>query len=252
MEKDYNKYVAQVKGMNELFAESVKKKANELNQKMTDWRYSERGREELKQKAYSELNAVCDNMNGLIREAVKHYCSDFTIALPDDGKDHATDIQNALRIIDMLGYNLDVKNLENILLPLRGSYRNMKTVLDVMRVKNEAASINTYSPEVMAMVDEYTGINTHVSDFLDIMANIEQIIESPAGYRFEASQYSNMTLIDITDVIPYSFLSCPDWMQEAGKMYAELENTFSALFGNHVPTDREMIESTLGSPLGRQ
>lgn len=252
MEKNYEKYVTQVKGLNTLFSESVKRVADELNAKLTDWRLSEKGREEQKQKKTDELNAICENMNNVFREAVKRFLTDYAIGLPDDGEDHSKDIENALRVIEMLGFDLDVKNFDNIITPLRGNYRAMKTVLDVMRVKNESGlTMQHYNNAVMNKLDEYTGVNARVTDFLEIMDRIADIVDSPIGYRFENNRISNVTVIQIVDIIPYSFLSCPDWMTEAGEMYAQLEDEFIILFRKHTPTGREMIESSLPGRMGR-
>ncbi len=255
MEKNFEKYAVQVKGLNTLFSESVKRVADELNEKLTDWRLSERGREEQRQKKVDELNAICENMTNVFREAVKHFLTDYAIGLPDDGEDHSKDIENALRVVEMLGFDLDVKNFDNIITPLRGNYRAMKTVLDVMRVKNESGlsgiAMQHYSNDVMNKLDEYTGINTRVTDFLEIMDNIADIVDSPIGYRYEYNRFSNTTVIEIVDIIPYSFLSCADWMIEAGEMYAQLEEGFAALFRKHTPTDREMLESSLPGRMGR-
>lgn len=256
MEKAYEKYVTQVKGLNTLFAESVKRVADELNEKLTDWRLSERGREEQRKKKVDELNAICENMNNVLREAVKHFLTEYAIGLPDDGEDHSKDIENALRVIEMLGFDLDVKNFDNIITPLQGNYRAMKTVLDVMRVKNESGlsglAMQHYNNAVMNKLDEYTGVNSRVTDFLEIMDNIADVVDSPVGYRYENTRISNATVIQIVDIIPYSFLSCPDWMTEAGEMYAQLEDEFTALFRKHTPTNREMIESSLPGRMGRQ
>lgn len=255
MEKNYEKYVAQVKALNVMFAESVKKASDELNEKLTDWRLSEKGREEQRQKKVDELNAVCENMNSVFREAVKRFLTDYAIGLPDDGIDHSKDIENALRVIDMLGFDLDVKNFDNIITPLRGNYRAMKTVLDVMRVKNESGlsgiAMQHYNSAVMDKLDEYTGVNSRVTDFLEIMDNIADIVDSPVGYRFENSSINNVVIVQFVDYIPYSYLSCADWMIKAGEMYAQLESDFTPIFKKHTPSDREMLESNLPGRLGR-
>ena len=248
--KNYEKYANQVDAFNGMFETSVKKCADDLTQSLLDRRYSEFGREELKKKKFAEIDAICDNMNNATREAVKRFIADFSINLPDDEQNHSIDIENALKVIDMLGFAMDVRNLQNILQPLKGSYRAMKTVLDVMRVKNETGASglnpaeNHYSNDVISMLDEYTGINSRVTDFFSIMDKINEIIDNPFGYRYEVKQYSNTTIVEIVEIIPYSFLSCPDWMREAGEMYATLENEFASLFTGHVPTNREMIESS--------
>lgn len=255
MKKNFEKYVAQVKGLNNLFSESVKRISEELNAKLTDWRLSEKGREEQRQKKIEELNAVCENMSNVFREAVRHFLTDYEISLPDDGEDHSKDIENALRVIEMLSFDLDTRNIDNILNPLRGNFRAMKTVLDVMRVKNESGlsglAAKGYRTEVMNKLMEYTGTNNRVNDFLEIMDNIGDILESPIGYRFEYGHMSNATVIEIVDIVPYSYLSCADWMKDAGELYAQLEKEFASLFDKHTPTDREMLESSLPGKMGR-
>ena len=52
MGKNFEKYAVQVKGLNTLFDESVKRVSDELNEKLTDWRLSEKGREEQRQKKF--------------------------------------------------------------------------------------------------------------------------------------------------------------------------------------------------------
>lgn len=256
MEKNYEKYAMQVKELNKMFSNSVKRIADELNEKLTDWRLSEKGREEQRQKKIEELNIVCENMNNVFREAVKHFLTDYAIGLPDDGIDHSKDIENALRVVDMLGFDLDVKNFDNIMTPLRGNYRAMKTVIDVMQVKNDTGlagmipNERRYSNAIMEKIIEYTGITNRVSDFLEIMDNIADVVDNPVGYRYIINRLSITSMVEMSDVIPYNYLSCGDWMIEAGEMYAYLENEFVSLFKKHTPTYRELIESSLPGHLG--
>lgn len=251
MPKKYEEFAAQVTGCHSLFQSEVKKQADALNKINADWRWSPKGKEEQKQKVFDSLQASADNMTAVVKEACKRFLAEYGITLPEDNKDHSIDIQNALKIIDLLGFDLDVKNLNNILNPLKGSFRNIKTIVDVIRAKDhngqpEVAGVKLhYSPDVLRTLDEVSGLNTSVYDYLDFISNIQEIIDNPAGYRFEADTVGNAPVTYIRDVIPYSFLACPDWMKEAGEKYAVLENQFSGIFKVHIPTDQEMIEDVL-------
>ena len=251
MPKKYEEFAAQVTGCNALFQSEVKKKADELNKINADWRWSPKGKEEQKKKAFDELQGTADNLTKVFKEAVSRFMAEYGVSLPEDNKDHSIDIQNALKIIDMLGFDLDEKNVTNILNPLKGSFKNLKTILDVIRAKDqngqpEVAGVKLhYSPEVRRVIDEVSGLNTDVYEYIEFIGNIQDIIDNPAGYRFEAETVSNAPVTVIRDYIPYSFLACGDWMKEAGERYAVLENQFSSLFKVHVPTDQEMIEDIL-------
>ena len=244
MEKSYEKYANQINGINQIWIDTVKQKADELTKEMANYHYyTEKGKHEIKQKRFADLKDIAQNLDNLIREGIRRFCSEYKIVLPEDGTDHAADIENALRIIDMLDFDMNVDNLKNILSPLRGSFRAMKTVTDVMRAKNDSALSglnpdNRYSAEVMLMIDEFMGINSRVNDYLSVFGNIEQIIDALVGYGFECVSYDNAPVVQLMEQIPYSYLSCESWMNEAGEMYSELENQFTTLFTNHVPTDK--------------
>lgn len=248
MEKNFKQYAEQVNKCNALFSQSVKDKQDEINKILVDWRYSEKGKQEKKEAFFKELNAAADNMTKVFKEAVKHFCNDFAIVLPDDGVDHSKDIENGLRIIEMLGFNMDEKNLDNIMRPLRKSYSSMKTIVDVMEAKNNgsagAAGLG-YDLRIMNKLYEYMGISTRVTDYMDLFGLVEDIMNGQDGYKFSLQAFSNSTFIELVDIVPYSFLACADWIKQAGEMYGELETEFTALFTNHVPTDKEMIESVL-------
>ncbi len=250
MTTNYKTYADQVRTMNALFAKTIKEKGDSLNQLMADWRWSPKGKEEKKQVIFSELKESCKNMSKLFREIVDKFCKDFEITFPEDNKDHSVDIQNALRVVDMLDSSLDTVNLKNILQPLSGSYRSTKTVLDVIRVKADSKTrslggVDQYSNEVLIMIEEKSGVYTNVVDYLNYFDRIKDILTNAANYDFYASSVNDSPVIYMQDRIPYSFLSCEEWMIQVGKMYSVLENQFSSLFQNHVISDRELIETIL-------
>lgn len=246
MEKNYEIYATQVQGCNKLFTDEVKRIADECTKVMGDFRYSEQGKEEKKREHFAALNAIADNLSRVCKEAIRHFCDDFRVSLPEDGKDHSRDIENALKIIELLGVNLDVQNFQNIMNPLRGSFRSMKVIADLLEAKNKGGA--NYDSAIMKKLYEYMGGNGRVFDYLHIFEIIESIIGSTGDrYGFSVTSYGNASVIRIQERIPYDFLACADWMKQAGKEYAALEEEFSDVFKTHIPTDRELIESTLKS-----
>lgn len=230
MEKTFEKYANQINGINQIWINSVKQKADEITNDMANCRYyTEKGKSEIKTKKFADLKSVAKNLDNLVREGIRRFCQEYRIVLPEDGTDHAADIQNALRIIDMRGFDMNIDNLKNILSPLRGSFRAMKTITDVMRAKNDSAFSglnpdNRYSSEVTMMIDEFMGINSRVNDYLSVFGNIEQIIDTTVGYGLECVSYDNAPVVQLMEQIPYSYLSCESWMNEAGEIYAELQD----------------------------
>lgn len=184
------------------------------------------------------MDEICSNMNNVFHEAIQHFCNDYAISLPSDGKDHSMDIQNALRIIQILGNSMDERNLNNIIEPLKGDYKALKTVLDVMRAKNDSLAAglagmeNRYNPTVTRIIDDYSGVNTYISDFRDTMDNIEAIRNSQAGYRYELEKLSNSPFYVVRDIIPYAHLACADWMTEAGMAYDHVQGEITGLYSS--------------------
>lgn len=245
-EKDYKKYAEQMEGCNRLFDDEVAKVADSTTKTVSDWRLSEQGKEAKKKENFEALNKTAEMIATVAKKGISEFCKDFAITLPEDGKDHTKDIENALHIVDMLGFDLDVKNLKNALSPISGSFRSVKTVVDLIdaKQKNALSKGVGFSPEVMAEVYSYMGINSRVNDYLNIFDNIQSIIDNPGDtYRFEVTSRSNATLITLQAIIPYDFLACADWMKKCGEEYAVLESEFSSLFIGHIGTDREILES---------
>lgn len=247
MERDYEKFISQVEECNHLFEEEVKKTADEATKIMADWRLSEQGKQEQKEKQFAALNDTANKLTTVFKTVVKRFCDDFRVILPEDEKDHGKDIENALKIIDMLGMELDEKNLENIMNPLRGSFRSMKMIVDLIEAKNKTGLAGAqYSPKVMEALYGYMGINTRVADYVDRFSNIQGIIGIIGNaYRFTCTSYPNASIVTLQAQIPYAFLACADWMRAAGCEYAVLEGEFCNLFTSRAVSDQELIERVL-------
>lgn len=247
--KNFEEHAKKIEAFNNVFENTVKETANEMTKVSGDWRYSDAGKNELKKGLIADLNTSANNLSEIFKGAVKAFCDDFAIKLPEDGKDHGKDIENALRVLDMLGFSLDEKNLANIIDPLKGSFHSMKMIFDIIDTKQKNAlenGLSGYSSSVVAKLFDYMGINTSVMNFLDTFNQLKDLAENPGiGYRFIITSTSNASVTTIQPVISYDFLACADWMREAGAQYANLESEFSSLFKDHVQTDTEMITAAL-------
>ena len=230
--KNFEDYAKRVETFNSVFEGTVKEAADKMTKVSGDWRFSEKGKAEKKKELIAELNTNASNLTDIFKGAVKAFCDDFSIQLPEDGADHGKDIENALRVIDMLGFSLDEKNLANIVEPLKGSFRSMKMIFDIIDTKQKSALENGSS-----------GFST---DVVSKLYNLKTVSENPgSGYRFTITSYPNAPVTRIQAAIPYEFLACADWMREVGEQYADLEGEFSSLFKDHVQTHEEMIADVL-------
>lgn len=246
MEKQYDKYAAQIQAIIEDYERTVKDSANAATELMADKRFSAIGKEEGKKEIFGELDRIADNKTALIREIVKDFCKEYKIKLPDDGKSHDTEISNALKVIDMLGFKMTADALRTILDPFRNSYKHLKMIYDIMDAKNGGDNINPvacYDPAVMEALREYIGVNTQVIEYLNLFRQIEDIITEGVKLGFEASSVSNSHVVYLYAKIPYSILACGAWMQQAGKMYVILKTLNNKLFRAYIPTEEEIIES---------
>ena len=248
MERNYEQISKVVEFIIEQFNNDVKETEDAACKVLADWRFSAADRENAVQDLYKDLQEKADEYTKKIKEAAKDFCDTYRVKLPSDNKEHSMDIANALKVIDMLGFNLTAETLKTILEPIKNSYKHMKIIHDVITTKNVSASSLAgvqYEPAVISTIQEYLGLNTNVYDYLDAFNDIEEISKVD-GYRlgFSKEKYS-ANVVSITPNIPYSMFVLPDAMIRAGEMYATLENEFSKLFKVHTPTDQEMIESVI-------
>ena len=247
--KNVEQYATRIEEYNRLFEERVTAAANEATKALSDWRYSESYRFKKKQEIMKQLVAEGENISKIFRETVSKFCDDFKIVLPEDSKDHKQEIENALKVIDMLGYSLTESILSEIIRPLRGSFRGMKLILNILEAKNNGLSIAVgegYSPDIIKHMHEFSGISSSVGEYLDLFEHVEEIINvNGAVYGFEEINMSNYGVVEIVPRIPYSFLACAGWMRQLAQMYGWLEKEFANLFVGHIPTAREEIDKIL-------
>lgn len=248
MERKYENSANVVRYMIGEAEQKIKEAAETATKVMNDWRFSPEGKEQSKKDIFDELNTTLEHEMNLIRDAASDFCNNYRVKLPEDQKDHSTDIANALKVIDMMGYNMTVDVLKTILEPIKNSYKNMKMIGDIMTAKQKngnGAGVG-YSYDVMDTLLTYMGVNTSIIDYLDKVKEIEDVATNPGWkLRFRVMSYPNATLVQLAPDISYRIVTLPDAIIAAGEMYAQLETEFSDLFKEHIPTDEEMIVGAL-------
>lgn len=246
MERTYESYAARAEAIIKNFQDKVKEAQETGCEMMLDWRFTPEGKNENLKGVKADLQEKADNLTKHFKENARKFCNEYKVALPNDGKAHTEDVANALKVIDMVGFKLTPDILKSIMEPLKHSYTNMKLINDVITAKGNNAIVEGigYDEAIYETLIEYMGINTSAVEYLDRLKEVEDIENIP-GFKFSVSMYGGATPVIITPDVPYFYLTLPDTMKELGKMYATLENEFSELFTKHIPTDGELILSSL-------
>ena len=248
MERTYERYAATVETIIKNFEDAVEETQKTGCEIMLDWRFTPEGKSENLKGIKADLQEKVDNLTKLFRENARKFCNEYKVTLPNDGKTHTEDVANALKVIDMVGFKLTPDILKSIMEPLKHSYTNMKMIHDVIYVKGNVPEAGLagigYDEAIYETLIEYMGINTSAVEYLDRLKEVEDIENIPR-FKFSVSMYGGATPVIITPDVPYFYLTLPDTMKELGKMYATLENEFSELFTRHIPTDGELILSSL-------
>lgn len=174
------------------------------------------------------LDSVTADYNKKFSETVQQFLNVYALELPDDGKDHAADISNALQVISLLGHNLDIKNLDNIIKPMAKDFKSVKTVCDLVLSLSANISVpeNAYSPDVVKAVLDYSGANSGISDYTERLQMLEDVRDSADKYRYALNGSLGDKVVNLTATPTYSAMSTADWIDEATAMYNGITNSF--------------------------
>ena len=248
MERTYESYAARAEAIIKNFQDKVKEAQETGCEMMLDWRFNTKEKNENLKGVKADLQEKADNLTKHFKENARKFCNEYKVTLPNDGKSHTEDVANALKVIDMVGFKLTPDILKSIMEPLKHSYTNMKMIHDVIYAKGNVPEAGLagigYDEAIYETLIEYMGINTSAIEYLDRLKEVEDIENIP-GFKFSVEPFTNATPFIIVPNIPYEYYAVPETMKELGKMYAVLENEFSELFTKHIPTDSELILSSL-------
>lgn len=218
------------------------------NEKLSDI-----GKKDLRDEIIKEIEKLNAEATENVKAAVKDFRKEYTIEVKTDGKDHQSDIANALKVIEMCGAGLTGDLLRGVLEPIKNDYPSMKIIKDVLEIRFYKAieTADSYSEEIRKIVFEYIGTNVEIDEFNSRMKAVEDAVNAEiVPVLFETSIYSRTTshentVWEITDRTGYTVYNMIDDILAVGKMYEELAEKYPLLFKKHIPTNEEIVMNNL-------
>lgn len=250
MKKSYDEYREK---MLEKFGEHREKATgieNSANLSAVNKRLSDFGRQEAISNLKTELAKQNASFSDSIRKLIKEFCKKFNVSFKEDNADHAADIANALKVIEMCGTGLTGDLFRSVLEPLKGSYKALKVINDVLVVKwSNPATAALYAPEISTIISDYMGSNAEINEYVDRLKEIEAVADYPVLSEFEIvnTAYNGAFHFEVRNKTRYSVGVLPDEMVAVGKMYEELAMKYPLMFTNYIPTQEDMIDDTMNN-----
>lgn len=250
MKKSYDEYKEKMLiffGAHREEATKIENRANEIavNKLSSDY---------AKQQAITNLKTELAEQNASfsdpIRGLVKKFCKEFSVSFKEDNADHVADIANALKVIEMCGTGLTGDLFRQVLEPLKGSYKALKVINDVLVVKwSNPATAALYAPEISTIISNYMGSNAEINEYVDRLKEIESVSNYPMLSEFEIvnTAYNGALHFEVRNKTRYSVGVLPDEMVAVGKMYEELAMKYPLMFANYIPTQEDMIDDTMNN-----
>ncbi len=246
--KSYEDYANDIASIMEKQETEVKKIENAANQVAVDVRYSDYGREEHIKGLKSDLEGLNKDYSDNIRKTVKGFCNDYGVSFAEDGKDHGTDIANALQVIEMCGSGITPDLFRSVLEPLKGSYKALKIVNDVLSVKWENQAVgDRYDPKIREIIRDYIGSNEEVNDYVNYLNDIAEVIDMPilTDYSLVNTGMNGVSRFEVQNKTRYAVEALPGEIKRLGGMYKDLALRYPLLFSNYIPSDDEKIDDEM-------
>ena len=209
MEKSYETYAKKALMLKHTHKQEAGKIRDTISQIDINQRLSDFGKREAIEKLKGEAGNLNKQFSDSIRGLIRQFCKEFGTSFAEDYADHSTDVANALKIIEMCGSKLTAELIE----PLKGSHKAMKMIYDVLTIKY------TFTPEVIAMIDERIGTTAEINAYLDRLKELEAVADCPllSDYEIINMGYNGMTHFEVQDRTTYAVCALPDTMMEIGK-----------------------------------
>lgn len=189
---------------------------------------------EIKLKELDKVGAKFDEtFNGFIKQYINtHPVPDFA----NDGKDHALDIANALKVIDILGCGLDVDNLNNIIAPLLKDYKSIKYICDVILTRHHDSSIKTYGnaaykEEVIDLIVTNYLVDPVYSEYVNCVQNLINIINSGKKFKYTVVNLTSVSNgvtanpVTVSANLSYEVQCISNDLKKAVELYADLKKS---------------------------
>ncbi len=108
MKKTYEEYKETMLIFFGTHREEATKIENRANEIAVNKRFSDYGKQEAISNLKSSLAELNTSFSDSVRGLVKEFCKEFSISFKEDNADHAADIANALKVIEMCGTGLSM------------------------------------------------------------------------------------------------------------------------------------------------
>lgn len=148
-----------------------------------------------------------------IKAIVEKLWAACPIDVPNDGKNHAIEVNNALLAINILGANINAENLIGVLDPIRGSYADIKLVGNILRNKI-STSHESYNPQILPLIEKYMMLDNGIGEFSERKAQIVGVVDQ-LRLSFYEQTYSNENTMPITCNLSYDEMNLPYQIEAA-------------------------------------
>lgn len=250
MKKSYDEYKEKML----IFFGAHREEATKIENRVNEIAVDKLSSDYAKQQAFTNLKTELAEQNASfsdsIRGLVKKFCKEFSVSFKEDNADHAADIANALKVIEMCGTGLTGDLFRQVLEPLKGSYKALKVINDVLVVKwSIPATAALYAPEISTIISDYMGSNAEINEYVDRLKEIEAVSDYPVLSEFEIvnTAYNGALHFEVRNKTLYSVGVLPDEMVAIGKMYEEFAMKYPLMFANYIPTQEDMIDDTMNN-----
>ncbi|MCC8077592.1 MAG: hypothetical protein LIO60_04480 [Oscillospiraceae bacterium] len=248
MEKSYERYASRFLALLGEHEQEAKKIEDTANQIAIDRRFSDFGRQEHIAGLKADMEKLCAGNSDILRGLVKQFCEEYAVSFGEDGVDHGTDIANALKVIEMCGANITADLFRSVIEPLKGSYKALKVINDVLSIRweNQQAA-DKYSPEIRGIIRDYMGSNDEVNLYVEYLNDVKAVTDYPVllDYQLVNVGVNGASRFEVQNRTRYSVCVLPDEIIRLGKMYEELALKYPLLFSNYVPTAEDIIDDTM-------
>ena len=212
------------------------KKAGEIlevvNGVMIDERFSEKGKADAIAKMKAELNKLNNENRDHLKNLITEFCKEMKLKFQDDGKDHAAEVANALKVIDMIGIpEITPDIVSSLVKPFQNAYDSLKIIYDLFKVKSEKSSLGC-DPKSLDMLAAHMGIKDEFKEYIDRVEDLESKLNYAefSFYRLTSMNYGGGERFSLLIENGYEIEAIPDEMLQIAIDHIEFTEEYPLTF----------------------